>query len=62
MFNYYIETYKKSLIYHCQKCKKYIELELNIESQFVIIFTFCEDDLNKFILLLRVHSTQYMDS
>ena len=54
------------LIFRCFECKKNYKKEFNKEliKRFANIYKFCNEDINKFILLLRkyVYLYEYMDS
>ena len=54
------------LIFRCFKCKKNYRKDFNKEliKRFANIYEFCNEDMNKFILLLRkgVYPYEYMDS
>ena len=53
------------LIFRCFECKKNYEKDFNKEliKRFQNIYEFCNEDINKFILLLRgVYPYEYMDS
>ena len=58
----YMKTKDEQLIFRCFRCKKNYEKDLI--QRFTNIYEFCNEDLNKFILLLRrgVYSYEYMDS
>ena len=62
----FMTTKDEQLIFRCLKCKKNYEKKINKEliQRFANIYEFCNDDLNKFILLLRkgVYPYKYMDS
>ena len=62
----YVTTKDKQLIFRCFWCKNNYEKEFNKEliQRFANIYEFCNEDLNKFILLLRkgVYPYEYMDS
>ena len=54
------------LIFRCFECKKYYKKDFNKEliKRFGNIYEFCNEDINKFILLFRkgVYPYEYMDS
>ena len=54
------------LIFSCFECKKNYEKDVNkkLIKRFANIYEFCNEDINKFILLLRkdVYPYEYMDS
>ena len=53
------------LIYKCRECRKERKKTINeLKEKFPGIYQFCNDDLNKFVLLLRkgVYPYEYMDS
>ena len=55
----------KRLIYKCKKCKEEWEESINeLIKEFPSVYQFCNDDLNKFVLLLRkgVYPYEHMDS
>ena len=62
----YITTKDEQLIFKCFKCKKKYNKDFNKElvKRFANIFEFCNENINKFILLLRkgVYPFEYMDS
>ena len=62
----YMTTKDEQLIFRCFRCKKNYEKKINKEliQSFGNIYEFCNEDLNKFILLLRkgVYPYEYMDS
>ena len=62
----YMTTKGEQLIFRCFKCKKNYEKDFNKESiqRFANIYDFCNENLNKFIFLLRkcVYPYEYMDS
>ena len=62
----YMITKDCQLIFRCFECKKNYKKDLNKEliKIFPNIYEFCNDDINKFILLLRkgVYPYEYMDS
>ena len=56
----------QQLIFRCFECKKNYKKDFNKEltKRFVNIYEFCNEDINKFILLLRkgFYPYEYMDS
>ena len=62
----YMKTKDEKLIYRCFSCKKNYEKDFNKEliERFANIYEFCNEDLNKYILLLRkcVYPYEYMDN
>ena len=62
----YMTTKDEQLIFRCFRCKKNYEKKINkkLIQRFASIYELCNEDLNKFILLLRkgVYPYQYMDS
>ena len=55
----------KRLIYKCKECKEEWKRPINeLIENFPRTYQFCNDDLNKFVMLLRkgVYSYKYMDS
>ena len=61
----YRKVIDEALIFRCFNCKKNYEKEINKEliERFASIYTFCNKDLNKFVMLLRkgVYPYEYMD-
>ena len=62
----YMSVKDYQLIFRCFKCKKNYKKYFNKEliKKFANIYEFCNEDINKFILLLRkgVYPYEYMDS
>ena len=62
----YMITKDDQLIFRCYECKKNYKNDFNKEliKRFANIYEFCNDDINKFILLLWkcVYPYEYMDS
>ena len=62
----YMITKDEKLIFRCFTCKKNHEKDFNNEliKRFANTYNFCDNDLNKFILLLRkgVYPYKYMDN
>ena len=62
----YMKTKNEKLIFRCFSCKKNYEKDFNKEliKRFANTYTFCDNNLNKFILLLRkgVYPYEYMDN
>ena len=62
----YMITKDKQLIFRCFECKKNYKKHFNKEliTRFANIYEFCNEDINKFILLLRkgAHPYEYIDS
>ena len=62
----YMKTKNEKLIFRCFTCKKNYEKDVNKEliKRFANTYNFCDNDLNKFILLLRkgVYPNEYMDN
>ena len=63
---HYMITKDDHLIFRCFECKKNYKKDFNNEliKRFANIYTFYNEDINKFILLLRkgVYPYEYMDS
>ena len=63
---YYIIIKDEQLIFRCFECKKNYKKDFNKEliNRFSSKYEFCNEDINKFILLLRkgVYPYEYMDS
>ena len=61
----YMKVKDKKLIFRCFDCKKNYKKEINNEliERFASTYKFCNNDINKFIMLLRkgVHPYEYMD-
>ena len=61
----YMATKDEQLIFRCFECKKSYKKDFNKEliKRFLSIYEFCNEDINKFILLLRkgVYPYEYMD-
>ena len=61
----YMITKDDQLIFRCFACKKNYKKDFNNEliKRFANIYEFCNEDINKFILLLRtgVYSYEYID-
>ena len=61
-----MKTKDENLIFRCFTCKKKYEKDFNKEliKRFANTYNFCNNDLNKFILLLRkcVYPYEYMDN
>ena len=61
----YIKVMDETLIFRCFNCKKNYKKEINKEliERFASTYKFCNNDLNKFVLLLRkgVYPYEYMD-
>ena len=62
----YMSIKDNQLIFRCFECKKNYKKDFNKEliKRFANIYEFCNEDINKFILLLRksVYPYEYMDS
>ena len=62
----YIKTKNEKLILKCFNCKTYYEKDFNKEliKRFASTYEFCNENLNKFIFLLRkgVYPYEYMDN
>ena len=62
----YIKTKNEKLILECYNCKQRYRKKLNKEliKRFASTYEFCNNDLNKFVLLLRkgVYPYEYMDT
>ena len=61
----YMKVIDETLIFRCFNCKKNYEKEINKEliERFASTYKFCNNDLNKFVMLLRkgVYPYKYMD-
>ena len=61
----YMKTKDDKLIFRCFSCKKNYEIDFNKEfiKRFTNTYKFCNNDLNRFIMLLRkrVYPYEYMD-
>ena len=61
----YMKLMDKTLIFRCFNCKKNYKKEINKEliERFASTYKFCNNDLNKFVMLLRkgVYHYEYMD-
>ena len=61
----YMKVIDEVLIFRCFNCKKNYEKEINKEliERFASIYKCCDNDLNKFVMLLRkgVYPYEYMD-
>ena len=62
----YVKTKNEKLLLKCFNCKTYYEKKFNTEliKKFKNTYSFCNNDINKFVLLLRkgVYPYEYMDS
>ena len=61
----FIELKNNRLNYKCKECGKRCFKSINgLIKKFPIVYQFCKDDLNKFVLLLRksVYPYEYMDN
>ena len=62
----YMITKDDQLIFMCSECKKNYKKDFNNEliKRFANIYEFCNEDINKFILLLRkgIYPYEYMES
>ena len=61
----YMKVMDETLIFRCFNCKKNYEKEINkkLIERFASTYKFCNNDLNKFVMLLRkgVYPYEYMD-
>ena len=61
----YMKVIDETLIFRCFNCKKNYKKEINKEliERFASTYKFCNNDLNKFVMLLRkgVYPYEYMD-
>ena len=61
----YMKVIDEALIFRCFNCKKSYEKEINKEliERFASTYKFCNNDLNKFVMLLKkgVYPYEYMD-
>ena len=61
----YMKVIDETLIFKCFNCKRNHKKEINKEliERFAITYKFCNNDLNKFVMLLRkgVYPYEYMD-
>ena len=62
----YVKTKNENLILKCFNCKTYYEQDFNKEliKKFKNTYSFCNNDISKFVLLLRkgIYPYEYMDS
>ena len=60
----YMITKDDQLIFRCSECKKNYNFNKELIKRFANIYEFCNEDINKFILLLRkgTYPYEYMDS
>ena len=61
----FVGSKSKRLIYKCKKCEEEWKRSINeLIENFPSVYQFCNDDLNKFVLLLRkgVYPNEYMES
>ena len=62
----YVKTKNENLNLKCFNCKTYYEKDFNKEliKKFKNTYNFCNNDINKFVLLLRkgIYPYEYMDS
>ena len=62
----YMSVKDNQLIFSCFECKKNYKKEFNKElnKRFADIYEFCNEDINKFVLLLKkgVYPYEFMDS
>ena len=62
---FYMKVMDETLIFRCFNCKKNYKKEINKElvERFAGTYKFCNNDLNKFVMLLRegVYPYEYMD-
>ena len=62
----YVKTKNKKLLLKCFNCKTYYKKKFNkdLTKKFKNTYSFCNNDINKFVLLLRkgVYPYEYMDS
>ena len=61
----YMKVMGETLIFRCFNCKKNYEIEINKElvERFSNTYNFCNNDINKFVMLLKkgVYPYEYMD-
>ena len=61
----YMKVMDETLIFRCFNCKNNYKIEINKEliERFASTYKFCNNDLNKFVMLLRkgVYPYEYMD-